>query len=287
MPSILERRAASLFSTAMFRPIMSGKPSDRIDATIRVLSNELGLSSSTRNHDVVDAAYEVLSERYRSEYFYKNLITSKIFVGRHRASNAVLLNEFRVGNAVADCVLINGTGVVYEIKTEFDSPDKLDRQLANYYQAFPLVNVVAHANTAERYLRALEGSSAGLLVVGARGRLSTAKEAESDESSLDTRTMFNALRLAEIELVLRERFGVLPNVPNGIRYSEYLALAKKLPVVEFQRTMQKALKLRAPRGDRALLVESELASLRSVVLQLDPDAVQGENLVNWLDSKES
>jgi hypothetical protein len=163
------------------------------------------------------------------------LITSKVFVGRHRASNSVLLNEFRVGDSVADCILVNGRGAVYEIKTEFDSPEKLRSQLDNYYRAFPYVNVVAHADDVDKYLRFLEGTPVGLIAVGARDRLSTVKIAEAKTDSFEIRTMFNTLRASEITAILTHHFGTVPEVPNGLRYVEHLGFAEQIPPVEFRR----------------------------------------------------
>lgn len=287
MPSVIERRAASLFSTALFRPIAFGRSTDRADAAISRLRDDLALGATARNADVVQAAYAILCSTYRSEYFYKNLITSKIFIGRHRASNSVLLNEFRIGDSVADCVFVNGKGVVYEIKTEFDSPEKLASQIENYYRAFSLVNVVAHESTSERYLRAIGDTGVGLLTVGTRGRLTVLKQPEINELSLDIRTMVNTLRIAELTQILCEWHGHVPNVPNGIRYNEYLDLAKQIPTAVFQRLMQSALKARTLRNSRELLLEEKMTPLRSLILQLDPNTQQRTNLVNWLNSKEN
>lgn len=287
MPALLEREASKLFSTAVFRQLASGKSSERADGTTRRLRDELGLRRSTTNHEVVSVAYELMRRSYRSEYFYRNLIASKVFVGRHRAANSVLLNEFRVGDSVADCVLVNGRGAVYEIKTEFDSPEKLRSQLENYYRAFPYANVVAHADDVDKYLRFLEGTPVGLIAVGPRDRLSTVKIAEAKTDSFEIRTMFNALRASEIATILADYFGAVPKVPNGLRYAEHLRLAKQIPPVEFQASMQLALKTRELRNSRRMMLNKALTPLRAVVVQLDPDTQQQERLLTWLKAKEA
>lgn len=285
MPTVLEREASRLFSTAVFRPLASGKSSERADATAHRLRVELSLDSDTTNHDVVAAAYNLMRRSYRSEYFYRNLIASKIFVGRHRAANSVLLNEFHVGDSVADCVLVNGRGAVYEIKTEFDSPEKLSSQLDNYYRAFPYVNVVAHADDVEKYQRILEDTPVGLIAVGPRDRLSTMKPAEPKMDAFDIRTMFNMLRMNEVVTLLEQWFESVPDVPNGLRYEKLLSLAEQIPATEFQWSMQQVLKARQLRNSRWMMLSSALMPLRALVVQLDPDARQQEYLVTWLKSK--
>ncbi|SDG85263.1 hypothetical protein SAMN04489810_1471 [Microbacterium pygmaeum] len=270
----------------MLRPILSGAPSSPLQSELWQLRPELGLGGDANAGSVLAAAYDLLSSSYRSEYFYKNLIASKVAVGRHRAANVVMLSEFRLGGSIADCVFINGSGMVYEVKTEFDSPDKLDRQLANYYRAFPLVNVVAHENTAERYLRVLDGSPTGLLVVGPRSRLSTVRVAAYSAEGFDIPTMFNALRQGEAERVLTDAFGELPLVPSGLRYAERLSLAMTMSPDTFQSGMQAALKRRLLRADRDLVVNPITEPLRALLFQINPNPHQAATLLRWLESKE-
>jgi hypothetical protein len=286
LPINLERRAARLFSAAMLRPVLSGAVSSPLQSALWELRPELGLPEDSSVGDVLGAAYQFLSASYRSEYFYKNLIASKVVIGKHRASNVVMLSEFRLGDSVADCVFINGSGMIYEIKTEFDSPEKLERQLNNYYRAFPLVNVVAHENTADRYLRILDGTPTGLLVVGARARLSKAKTADYFAERFDIPTMFNALRQADVERVLADAFGKLPPVPNGLRYAERLSLALTMAPGTFQSGMQAALKRRLLRADRDLVINPVTEPLRALLLQINPTPLQAATLLRWLDSKE-
>jgi hypothetical protein len=286
LPVTLERRAARLFSAAMLRPALSGAGSSPLQRELWQLRPELGLPEDASAGTVLGAAYQFLSASYRSEYFYKNLIASKVVIGKHRASNVVMLSEFRLGSSVADCVFINGSGMVYEIKTEFDSPEKLERQLSNYYRAFPLVNVVAHENTADRYLRVLDGTPAGLLVVGPRSRLSTVKTADYHADRFDIPTMFNALRQADVERVLADTFGKLPPVPNGLRYAERLSLALTMTPDKFQSGMQSALKRRLLRADRDLVINPVTAPLRALLLQINPTPLQAATLLRWLESKE-
>lgn len=285
MPTAIERRASALFSTRLFRPVLEGIGNVRLDDAVSQLREDFGLAPSTKNAIVVSAAYETVEDNYRSEYFYKNLITSKIFIGRHRGVNAALFTEFRVGDSVADCVLINGKGVVYEIKTEFDSPDKLEHQLESYYKAFPYVNVVVHAKDSAKYLKVLDRTPAGLLAVGRRGVLSSIKEASHIEEFFETRTIFNTLRQAEVSSILTGWYGSVPAVPNGVRYQTQLAMAEQIPVREFQQAMQATLKLRSTKDCNRLLTDPSLHPLRSVILQLNPTPKQGKDLVTWLNSK--
>lgn len=287
MPQTIGKQSAALFSSALFRPLILGRGSARLDKVTSQLRRLLSIADGSPNSVVVRAAYRKIASEYRSEYFYKNMITSKILVGRHRAANTGLISEFKIGTSVADCVLINGRGMVYEIKTEFDSPGKLRGQLSNYYRAFPYVTVVVHSRAADRYLKVLDGSPVGLTVLRADGALSPVKDATFEANSFDAKTIFDTLRLSEVSVILRRWFGELPEFPSGLRYSEFLSLAQQMPLRCLQDEMQAALKSRGPRNCRALLLSSneDLAPLRAVVSSLDPTAEQGQNLVAWLATR--
>lgn len=233
------------------------------------------------NGEVVDQAYRHLAAHYRSEYVYKNLIASKMLVGRHRAANASLIHEFRVGDAVADCVMVNGTASVYEIKTELDNPGKLVRQLAEYFRAFLLVNVVVHASEADKYLSLLAHEPTGIVVVGSRRRLSIAQEAQPFAGELDTRVMFNALRQSEVAHALATCGVEPPDVPNGVRYSRYLELAEMIQPPVFQAAFASALRNRRLKSVE-LLKEPRYGPLRSLVVQLNPTPQQEQRLRAWL-----
>jgi len=282
----LERIASSLFSATVFRPVLQGSSGIRANQLASHLTHALDLGRDATNGAVVDAAYEVLCESYRSEYFYRNLIVNKIYVGRHRASNSALIPEFRVHQSVADCVLVNGEATVYEIKTEFDSPDKLQRQLSSYFRAFSVVNVVAHEKDVDRYLTLLEGSSAGLIAVGSRQRLSQARPSVLSTAALDVKTMFDSLRLKEVTAILRRTTGDVPDVPNGLRYRAFLDQAAQVTPTVFQREMRRELKNRTIQNCRPLMLDRSLHPLSALLAQLDPSDRQQGNLRTWLASKE-
>ncbi len=53
---------------------------------------------------------------YRNEYFYKNTILNKLLLGRHSINTTTALSEMPIGKSIADFILLNGKGVVDEIK---------------------------------------------------------------------------------------------------------------------------------------------------------------------------
>ncbi|WP_282071779.1 sce7726 family protein [Janibacter hoylei] len=274
--------ATRLFTTRTFRAILDGRNSSETRQIMDDLKSLLGLNNGATNEEVINAAYSFLCEHHRNEYVYKNLLASKIFVGRHRAANSALINEFSIGSAVADTALFNGRATAYEIKTELDSPAKLPRQIAQYYRAFTTVYVVAHENVAASYLDQIKNSPAGLISVGSRWRLSTLKPAQERHESLATEPMFNTLRVREVDATLRH-LGHNPHEgPNGLRYQYNLEVAKSIPVQEFQQAWTSTIRARRVGSRTDLLRDPRLFPLRSLLAQLNPRTDQANLLLQWL-----
>jgi hypothetical protein len=78
--------------------------------------------------------YNLLFKNYRNEYVYKNVLANKILLGKHSLNTSQILTEFRVGRSKADVVLLNGTSTVYEIKSEYDSFARLEKQIQSYFE---------------------------------------------------------------------------------------------------------------------------------------------------------
>lgn len=283
-PSSLDS-ASRLFTTKTLKAIVAPGCDNVTAGLIRTLRTDLELDPQLPNQRVVESAYRLLQSHRRTEYLYKNLITNKIFIGRHRAANSTIINEFRIGSAITDSIIVNGSSVAYEIKTELDNLDRLQRQLSEYYKAVPFVNVVVHHSQAERYMDVLEDSPVGLLSVSRRWQLSPVKAPQKSSGALCTVTMFNSMRVSEIEYLLSQAGIEVPKVPNGRRYETYLDLALRLPVGEFEAAFRASLRRRSTPQNRSLMMNPRVSTLRSLIAQLDPSDRQGNTLLQWLDSK--
>lgn len=280
------RAAASIFSTATLRPVLSGVHSPKADAVIQQTRTDLRIEKSAPRNVVVQAAYKLISRNYRSEYVYRNLITSRYFIGRHKAANAVLLHELRLGESIADCVLVNGSGTVYEIKTERDDPSKLASQIASYRLVFPRVVLVVNHAEAQKYQGIAKDFKLGLVALNERGQLSERIRPVDDCDNFNLHAMFNLLRVPEITRLLEDWYGSVPEVPNGRRYETYLSMAEAIPVGAFQSQMQQILKTRKLRHAKPLLFNEAYIPFRAILTQLDPNNSQQEHFRHWLFSQE-
>jgi hypothetical protein len=208
--STTEREIAKLFTSNSLRAIASGD----VSSLEKIINNKI-LSSNvntTSIHDIYSSAFDFLSQNYRNEYVYKNFIARKILRSKHSPQSSVLLSEFRVGQNKADLVLLNGCSTCYEIKTEYDSLNRLEDQLQSYIQLFEKVYVVCPSSL-QIDVEAIIPHSVGIMVLTDNNTLRTIKEAISNDI-FDISLMMKSLRKEEYLDIAENIYGLKIDVPN-------------------------------------------------------------------------
>lgn len=197
--------------------------------------------------DFYDAIFKILIREYRHEYIYKNAIAEKILLGKHSLKTAFMLTEFRVDDCKADVVVLNGTSHVYEIKSEMDSFERLQRQIAAYSKTFDFITVI----TTERLYNSVKNRvppEIGIMVLADGGyqfRKKPFREPVSNKGNVDSIVIFNALQRREYLKIIKEVFNVgLSHLPNTQIYREARKYFERLAPEVAHDAMVKSLKHR-------------------------------------------
>jgi len=165
-----------------------------------------------------DAIFNRLVQEYRHEYIYKNAIAEKILLGKHSLNTAMMLTEFRADNCKADAVVLNGTSHVYEIKSEMDSFERIDRQIAAYKKIFDYITVITTEKLYETICNRVS-PEIGVMVLAEndyRFRVSNCRrEAKSNRKNVDPSVIFKSLHRKEYTKIIKEVLGVsFDGIPN-------------------------------------------------------------------------
>jgi hypothetical protein len=190
--------------------------------TLARLMRESGvLKACSQSGDVgafFDLAFEYLKQRNnRHEYIYKAAITKKVLLGVHSLQTASMLTEFRVGRCKADVVILNGTGAVYEIKSERDGLTRLQNQITSYMKVFATVNVIVGENHLDDVLAKVP-QEVGVLKLSENCHISSVRVGEDDASRTCSASIFDTINLREAETVLNGIGINIPKLPNTQRY---------------------------------------------------------------------
>ncbi|MCF8024826.1 MAG: sce7726 family protein [Desulfobacteraceae bacterium] len=185
-------------------------------------------NSSITLREFLDRTYGFLFKNYRNEYIYKNSLVNKILLGRHSLNTSQMLTEFRVGQSKADIVLLNGTSTVYEIKSQYDSFARLGKQIESYFEIFDYINVIASPSQSEKLISILP-DQVGVLVLTDRSSISTLRKPLSNKENIKLRVLFDSLRKPEYTAIIKEYYGVVPDVPNTQIHPKCKELFCKIP----------------------------------------------------------
>jgi len=161
-----------------------------------------------------DMAFSVLRRAgTRDEYVYRAALTHNILLGTHSLNTASMLTEFRAGSCKADLAILNGTGTVYEIKSDRDSLSRLVNQVENYRKVFAKIYVIA----GEAHVQGVMESTpeeVGVLSLVRWDRIRTVREAVARADLICPVTVFESLRVAEARAILKNLQVPIPDVPN-------------------------------------------------------------------------
>jgi hypothetical protein len=224
----------------MLHDLLSGKQNEVFEYVVRrYISDPEGKNYA----ELVSEIYKYMGKEYRSEYFYKNTMLNKLLIKKHDYRNTIVLTELPVANSKADFIMINGRGVVYEIKTELDNLERLDSQITDYYKAFKEVVIVTYENNIDKVFDVVP-ESVGVMVLTKRRALKTIRESKETTEGLDMSVMFEILRKYEFEEIIKKQGWKLPEVSQFVYYKECYKLVSKLSKEELQQEMLAQLKKR-------------------------------------------
>ena len=203
--------------------------------------------------EAISEIYHFMDCEYRNEYYYKNTILNQLLIKKHDLYNTAALTELPIGDSKADFIMINGRGVVYEIKTDLDNLLRLENQIKDYYKVFSYVYVVVGNKQLPRVKEFLKDQKVGIYELTSSGKLICRKKAFYNKENLSYEAMFQVLRKAEFESILLKHFHKLPEVNSFQYYRECQKWLKRVNIITLQKNVMKCLKART-----LMLVENKL-----------------------------
>lgn len=229
------------FSQVNLLKLINNGKSSLLEPCVR---HDLNQTEFTSNGIIMSNIYAFLKKHYRNEYYYKNTLFNTLLIGRHNLKTTTAITELPINKSKADFIMINGKAVVYEIKTDLDSFDRLEQQLSDYYKSFPLVYLVTSESNEKKAEAVLSGTKVGLIILTRRSHLSERIKALPDYSKLDKKVMFNIMRKKEFEIVIMNHFGFLPKTTPAFYYDECFSLFETIDIMTLYDVFKKELKTR-------------------------------------------
>lgn len=153
----------------------------------------------------------ISSERIREEFnqkIQKGLLNEAIikaellksFCFNKNPINNIVVFEYNTGNSRADLCVFNGKSIVFEIKTEFDTFNRLQTQLSDYLKTYQYLYLVIPRVKLDEALVFVKNENIGILIYEIkRNRLSfeTIREPHLNKS-IDSQFQLNLLTKSQL-----------------------------------------------------------------------------------------
>lgn len=217
---------AGMFSRSVFTDVLKYGDCSAFDRMISLY----GGRSFSSYMDYLSYLYKEISKHYRCEYVYKNELIKKAIAKHFRHNDTVAFNEFRAGDSIVDIALFNGESRAFEIKTEYDSTKRLDKQLKDYSSIFQRCYVVVPSEEKDFYESYLSENVGIVLLSRDRGRIRLVEyRAAQKNESIDPHVLMSTLRTQEYKNIVQNYYGRVPDVSCFEMYKACEALLGGIP----------------------------------------------------------
>jgi hypothetical protein len=237
------RILAELFTSTHLHQLAWYGWSETLSASLDFLEHEGRISRDSLVAEVLNAAFWTLCREYPIEYVYKACVLKRTVFGTYSPNTTALYMEFPVADARADMLFVNGAATVFEVKTRFDDPKRLNAQLAEYYRCFKSVCVVVEEDQSERYIQEFP-THVGISALTSQFSISVRRKAEETSENLDYTQMFALLRQREYHHAVSDLGVDLSSIDPSIRYEVALDRFTTLPLMEAHSRVLRALRTR-------------------------------------------
>ncbi|RTY89318.1 sce7726 family protein [Flavobacterium sp. GT3R68] len=262
------RSYSSIFSSTYFSKLLRNDDYSFINSKI-IKYDQLKIGNDIITyHDYIRFVYKEMSKQYRNEYVYKNTFINELLINSYGVKDTVAINEFRVGDSIADIVLFNGTSKAFEIKTELDSNKRLIGQLSDYSKIFKESYIVTHDALIDKYLK--EDDSVGLIALSSNSKSLKMTEIRPAKINLEINpeSIIRSIRTNEYKAIVNQYYGGLPKMNSFNMFDICSDLIKQIPTEDLNILFIEQLK---KRKSNTINIKSFAKELRQIGLALNID----------------
>ena len=230
--------------------------------------------------DLLKKSYSVISKYYRCEYVYKNELI-KLLLKKYGTRNSVYFSEFRVGNSIADMVMFNGESKAFEIKTEYDTPRRLDKQMDDYKRFFDKCYIIIPEDKIDEYRDIVESTTGIIAMSRNNGHiiLKEIRRAEQNER-FESEALMSCLRTEEYKNIVLSLGESLEGVAGYDMYKYCYQVISRANPNELRELFLREIK---KRKNNTALLRKYPTSIRQMMLSLNLPQDKANKLLEQLN----
>ena len=268
------RSYSSVFSRRVFSDIIKYGDFSHLNWLYSKYDNQSPRSFDTYL-EYIKYIYTSISKSYRCEYVFKNEIINQLLLKKYGTKNTIAFNEFRVGNSIVDFAIMNGESKAFEIKTEFDSPRRLRKQMDDYMRIFNKSYIVVTSENRAFYENIIEPETGiiELVVKNRRLALNIYREAQA-LTSIDAGIVMKCLRTSEYENIVKSYFESLPKAQPHQMYEACAKCMAKIPFESLNELFLREIKKRKSTTNRLDTIPKEIRQIYLSMNLSDKDQIR-------------
>jgi len=168
--------------------------------------NQISQSNFESNINIRDIYNNQILKGFLNETVIKAAFIEK-YSFKKTHSNTITVFELNTGSSRADICMLNGTSMVFEIKTEFDTYVRLNGQIADYKKAYEYLNLIIPKSKIDEALKVVNEDIGVIVYSVDKGKInfSTYRDPVYN-SSLDS--------LFQLEQLTKNQLSKITNMTN-------------------------------------------------------------------------
>jgi len=273
------RSYSSVFSRSMVTDVIKYNDFSRLNVLFHRYDDEIG---NLTYIDYLKFLYKTIKKNYRCEYVYKNEIINNLLLKKYGTQNTIAINEYKVGNSIADLVMFNGVSRAFEIKTEYDTTKRLEQQLEDYSKLFQQCYIVVPKELLSKY-EGFVSENIGIVVLFIERDKVKLKEVRKStvDNYIDVSILIRSVRTSEYKNIVFTHFGRLPDVSCYEMFDACEEWMRKIPQVELNKLFLTEIK---KRKSSTQLLEALPTEIRQIGLSMNLSKEQSFILLKKLSN---
>lgn len=244
------------------------------------LSSHYNMKSNCTYIDFLSYLYAQICKKYNCEYVYKNELI-KLLLKKYGTKNTVYFSEFRIGNSIADITMFNGESKAFEIKTEYDSPKRLGKQLEDYKLLFDKVYLVVPENKLADYIDSIETTTGVIVLSKNKGRVILKEVKHAEQNPIfDSEVLISCLRTSEYKNIVSALGVELKSIPGYELFTFCKSVFSTAAPNDLKRLFLQEVK---KRNNITARIRKYPMPIRQMMLSLNLTESKAEMLINKLN----
>ena len=271
------RELSSVFSRSAFIDVLNYNDYSHFNWVV----SKYNTFECTTYFDLLKKSYSLISKHYRCEYVYKNELI-KLLLKKFGTKNSVYFSEFRVGNSIADIVMFNGESKAFEIKTEYDTPRRLNKQLEDYKCFFDKCFIVVPESRLEEYYNLVEDETGIITMRWDKGHIVLQEVRNVKQNKrFEPSALMSCLRIKEYKSIALSLGASLEGVAGYDLFTFcYNYISKKDPILLRKYFLQE---IKTRKNNTALLRKYPMP-IRQMMLSLNLAKGKADKLLKQLNT---